>query len=264
MWMQVLAAAGLEVIGEKQPQHWGEHLTAANPDGFYESELVAGIYFRTNPHPISGAFLFPDQTMHHAVKVFIPGLIRTDLAFIDRVIATMRPWRAFARSRARLQALTRAGAGGDDEDDEDNEGVTTLAPGLEWWSENFALVRDVATRRYPVHMQSYDSLLKDPEAAIHAVLRWVGVGDPKRACTVVRRERLGHSEEGEVDRSGLEPRHMEAMDELYEHIHVGKALSQALVDRLNQVDRELRPRLVEHNAVVKAAAMAALVARGGD
>ena len=121
MWMQILAAAGIEVIGERRPQHWSEHLTAANPDGFYESELVAGIYFRTNPHPISGAFLFPDQTMHHAVKVFIPGLIRTDLAFIDRVIATMRPWRAFARSRARLQALTRAAAGAEGEEGEDGE-----------------------------------------------------------------------------------------------------------------------------------------------
>lgn len=254
MWMQILAAAGLEVIGEKQPQHWGEHLTSANPDGFYESELVAGIYFRTNPHPVSGAFLFPDQTMHHAVKVFIPGLIRTDLAFIDRVIATVRPWRAFARSRDRLRALTRAAAGGEE--------VATLAPGLEWWSENFALVRDVATRRYPVHMLSYDSLLADPEGTIAAVLAWVGVGDPVRGCAVVRRERLGQREEGEVDGSGLEPRHVAAMDELYEHIHVGKALSQALVDQLNQVDRELRPRLIEHNAVVKAAAMAALAGDG--
>lgn len=261
MWMQILAAAGIEVIGERRPQHWSEHLTAANPDGFYESELVAGIYFRTNPHPISGAFLFPDQTMHHAVKVFIPGLIRTDLAFIDRVIATMRPWRAFARSRARLQALTRAAAGAEGEEGEDGEVVTTLAPGLEWWSENFALVRDVATRRYAVHMQSYESLLADPEGAIQAVLGWVGAGDARRACAVVRRERLGQPEEGEVDTSGLEPRHMAAMDELYEHIHVGRALSQTLVDQLNQVDRELRPRLVEHNAAVKAAAMAALAAR---
>ena len=46
MWMQILAAAGLEVIGERFPRHWGEHLSAANPDGFYESELI-----EPNPFP---------------------------------------------------------------------------------------------------------------------------------------------------------------------------------------------------------------------
>ncbi len=257
MWMQILAAAGIEVIGERFPRHWSEHLSAANPDGFYESELIAGIYFRTNPHPVSGVFLFPDQTMNHAVKVFIPGLIRTDLAFIDRVIATMRSWRAFARSRERLRALGRVAVG-----PHEAEGAT-LPPGLEWWSENFALIRDVATRRYPVHMLSYDSLLADPEANIRAVLQWLGVGDPVRACAVVHREKLAAGDDGEVDATGLEASHIAVFDELYDLIHRGEPLSQAMVDRLNLTDRELRPRLIEHNAAVKSAALAALAAERG-
>lgn len=255
MWMQILAAAGLEVIGERFPRHWGEHLSAANPDGFYESELVAGIYFRTNPHPVSGVFLFPDQTIHHAVKVFIPGLVRSDIAFLDRVIATVRSWRAFARSRERLRELVRASTHGD------GEQARVLPPGLEWWAENFALIRDIATRRYASHVLSYDSLLADPDASIHAVVQWLGVGDAKKACAVVHRERASaRVEEDEVDASGLEPHHIEIFDELFDHIHRGKSLSQALIDRLNAVDRELRPRLIEHNAAVKMAALAALAA----
>jgi len=250
LWMQILAAAGLEVIGERFPRHWGETLAAANPDGFYESELVAGIYFRTNPHPVSGVFLFPDQTVHHAVKVFIPGLVRSDIAFLDRVIATVRPWRDFARSRERLRALLRANAG-----DADAEEGRVLPPGLDWWSENFALIRDIATRRYAAHVQSFDSLLADPDAAIHAVVKWLGVGDAKQACAVVHRDHGALREVGEVDASGLEPRHIEVFDELYEHIHRERPLGQALVERLNRCDRELRPRLIEHNAAVKAAAM---------
>lgn len=268
MWMQILAAAGIEVIGEKFPKHWGEHLSAANPDGFYESELIAGIYFRTNPHPVSGVFLFPDQTTHHAVKVFVPGLVRSDLAFIDRVIATVRPWRAFARSRERLRALVRAST--NHEEHEGNAGPTglepedeaqTLPPGLEWWSENFALIRDIATRRYASHVLSFDSLLADPDASIHAVIQWLGVGDARRACTVVRRDRPSGAKDpadDQVDSTGLEARHIEVFDELYDHIHRGKSLSQALVERLNLTDRELRPRLIEHNAAVKAAALAVL------
>ena len=254
MWMQILAAAGLEVIGQRFPLNWADHVSAANPDGFYESELVAGIYFRTNPHPVSGVFLFPDQTIHHAVKVFIPGLIRSDLAFLDRVIATVRPWRAFARSRARLRALLLQASPHTHEPK-----APILPPGLEWWSENFALIRDIATRRYASHVLSHDSLLADPDAAIHAVVQWLGVGDASKACAVVHRDRVStNDDDGEVDASGLEPRHIEVFDELYDAIHRGKPLTQALVERLNLNDRELRPRLIEHNAAVKMAALTAI------
>lgn len=274
MWMQILAAAGLPVIGERVPQHWDEQLHAANPDGFYESELVAGIYFRTNPHPVSGVFLFPEQTERHAVKVFIPGLIRSDLAFLDRVIATVRGWRDFARSRERLRALGRPPQGAAVED-----AAPSLPPGLEWWAENFALIRDVATRRYPVHMLSYESLLADPERTIAEVLAWLGVGDAARASAVVHRAGTaapqgeapqggaapqgGGAPQGEapVDESGLESAQVQVLDELHDHIHRGLALGPAFVERLNQTDRELRPRLLGHNAAVKDAALREL-ARG--
>jgi len=36
------------------------------------------------------------------------------------------------------------------------------------------------------------------------------------------------------------------------------------VDRLNAVDRDLRPRLIEHNAAVKTAALAALSVEDGE
>lgn len=254
MWMQILAAAGLPVFGDRFPKHWGEHFAAVNPDGFYESELIAGIYFRTNPHPITGVFLFPEQTRGHAVKVFVPGLVRTDLAFIDRVIATVRPWRDFVRSRERLRDAVQATAG-----HAPNE-APPLPAALEWWAENFALIRDIATRRYAVHTLSYDSLLADPEASVRAVLAWIGAGDPARACAVVRRDRPPAAPAGEVDDADLEPRHLAVFDELYERIHRGRPLDNPLIERLNLTDRELRPRMLAHNAAVKAAALAAIAA----
>ena len=62
MWMQVMVAAGLPVIGEKFPRDWGEVFREANPGGFYESELMTGIYWETNPHPQTGAYLFPEPS----------------------------------------------------------------------------------------------------------------------------------------------------------------------------------------------------------
>ena len=52
MWMQILIAA---------PANWGNTIRDANPSGFYESLLRQGIYWRTNPHPRTGAYFFPEQ-----------------------------------------------------------------------------------------------------------------------------------------------------------------------------------------------------------
>src|SRR5688572_8443921 len=167
MWMHVLVAEGLPAIGERFPAALGDVLAAANPDGFFESELVAGINFQTNPHPVSGAYLAPQATRRHAVKVFIPGLVRTDVAFIDHCIATVRDWRSYVASSRRVRAL--AGA---------DPGDSLLPPALEWWSCNYGLVRDLAIRGYPVHVLSYDGFLRDPERTTSEVLGWIGAGDP--------------------------------------------------------------------------------------
>ena len=71
-------------------------------------------------------------------------------------------------------------------------------------------------------------------------------------------EPLTLDEVDEVDEVGVESQHIAVFDELYDLVHRGKPLAQAFVDRLNAVDRELRPRLIEHNAAVKSAALTAL------
>jgi hypothetical protein len=257
MWMQILVAAGFPYIGEKFPRNWGELLNAANPDGFFESELVAGIYYRTNPHPVSGAFLFPDQTRSHLVKVFIPGLIRTDLAFIDRVVATMREWRQYASSVKRLRSISRESTGR-----EEQERKNQLPPWLHWWSDNFALVRDLATRRYPVHVTTYHRLLSDPEREIHDVVEWIGSGDAEAACKVVNPER--QTQRADVPTpSDVDPRHAQVFDDLYGHVDGAQALSQAFVDKLNETDQELRKQILEYQARAKIDAARTLFAEGG-
>ena len=131
MWMQILTGAGFPAFGEAFPRNWDKTLKDANPDGFYESILRQGIYYRTNPHPQSGAFFHPSQVTRHVVKVFIPGLVRTDrvlenAAHVDAIIAvsaglmpvgtqsaseaqiasdTLRPLASVVRS-ARIAAVT--------------------------------------------------------------------------------------------------------------------------------------------------------------
>lgn len=254
MWMQILVAAGFEAIGEPFPGDWRALLSEANPDGYWESQLLGGIYYRTNPHPITGSFLFPDQTTFHAVKVMIPGLVRSDLAYLDRVIGTVREWRQFCASRVRLRDLYREATGLEPHDALFRQ---ELPPALEWWVDNFALLRDVATRRYAAHVCSYQSLLDDPEKAVDEVLRWLGRGDRHKAIAAIQPRH--QTQKNDVPTPELEPEFAEVFDALYDRIHRGEPLSAAFLAKLNETDRALRPRLLAHEARARMAAARSLL-----
>lgn len=264
MWMQILVAAGFEAIGEPFPGDWHALLSSANQDGYWESQLLGGVYYRTNPHPLTGAFLFPEQTRFHAVKILVPGLLRSDLAYIDRVVATVREWRQFTASRVRLRELYESQFGL-----EPHEQILRheLPPALEWWVDNFALLRDLATRRYAAHVCSYQSLIEDPERAIAEVLRWLGRGDLARAAAAVRPERqtqhaasLAAAPRDSTESLAVEAQDIEVFDELYDHIHRGTTLSAAFLAKLNDTDVRLRPRLLAHEAQARVSAARAMLA----
>ncbi|MEX1365448.1 MAG: hypothetical protein AB1Z98_20140 [Nannocystaceae bacterium] len=238
MWMQILTGAGFPAFGEAFPRNWDQTLKNANPDGFYESILRQGIYYRTNPHPQSGAYFHPSQVTRHVVKVFIPGLVRTDLAFVGKVVATVRHWREYQRSLERLFAME------DEARDASAPPPVRMAPWLEWWDENFALVRDLMTRRYPIHVQSYDGLLADPEAVITKVLKWIGDPDvdPKPAIAAVR---PGNRTQHRPAVDEVPPALAETFDALYEAIDGQIGIPRPLLEKLNATHRELGPRVLE-------------------
>jgi hypothetical protein len=241
LWMQILIAAGIPHFGEAFPRDWGSTLKEANKEGFYESMLRAGIYYATNPHPKTGAYFFPEQVEAHCVKVFIPGLVRTDRAYIGRVIASVREWREFEASLQRLYALEdaeRVRAGGDEAAPPER-----MPPALEWWSENFALVRDISIRRYPVHAQSYDGLLRDPERVIRETIAWLGRGDAERALAAPKPER--RTFERPVS-SSVPSEAAEVFDELYRVIDQKKELANAFLLKLNETNERLHPLLEEN------------------
>ena len=245
MWMRLLRAAGFPPIGDAFPRDWETTLRDANPGGFWESELRRGVYYRTNPDSGTGTYLFPAQTATHAVKVFIPGLIKTDRAFIDKVIATVRPWREYVRSVNRLYAIERdarqAALKG-----EDNAlaPAVFMNPVIEWWVENFSLISDIVTRRYPFYMVAYDSVLDSPEQTLRNVFDWLGDGDVESAlCEVepaLRTQSEVADQEAEVTGVDLEAAVFEVFDALYERVLGQGALDQAFIDRLNQTNEQLR------------------------
>ena len=246
MWMHVLIAAGLPFIGDRFPAGWGELLRHANPDGFFESELMSGINYRSNPHPLTGAYLHPDHTRTHAVKVFIPGLVRSDVAFIDRCVATVRGWREYVAS------VRRVGLEG-----------PSMPPALEWWCNQYALIRDLAIRGYPAHVVSYDSFLRDPARVAADTLDWIGFGDARAAAEVVRahapQTRVRSPDAALAD--GIAPRHLEIFDELHEFIDQGRPLTARFIAALNETDEALRPMVLERQAQLDASTVADIVGR---
>jgi hypothetical protein len=248
MWMQLLEAAGFPPIGNAFPRDWESTIKDANPAGFYESELRKGIYYATNPHPKSGVYLFPEQTRRYAVKVFVPGLIKTDRAFIDKVIATVRPWRQYVRSLNRLYEMEKA-AKKEALDKAKVPDPVYLPPALEWWTENFSLVSDIITRRYPAYMLAYESVLSDPERTLADVFEWLGDGDVEAAVAKVEpalRTQTTDSDSGSgIDDTAIEAEIAEVFDELHDIVVNKRPLHQSFVDRLNEVNQQLSDRIAE-------------------
>lgn len=229
-WMQILRAAGLPVIGDAFPEPFGRPFQAANPRGFYESELVSGIYFATNPHPKTGDWLAPASTRRHVVKVFPQGLVRTDFAFLDRVLVTVRPWRAVAASRSKMASLGSLGP------------TQHVDPALLWWVDVYGVLRDVAIRGYSAHFVAYDRLVDDPEREVSAVLDWIGEGDVAAAVRAVD-PGLRRSTPSGDGVSALPAAVLAIFDELADHIAREVPLSGSFVQQLNDTDAAVRPLL---------------------
>jgi hypothetical protein len=240
MWMQVLRAAGMPVLGEAFPRNWGKvPLRDANPDGFYESILRQGIYFATNPHPVTGKYFTSDDVEGYAVKVFIPGVIRSERAFITHLVANIRSWRAYESSLERLYALEDEGR----PKQPDPADIVRFPAALEWWMENFALVRDISLRKLPFRMQTYDDVLARPGQIIASVLEWIGHGDIEAAVAAVKPQNRTQVDNGESD--SVEPELARVFDDLYAAIAEGKGFSSTLLRTLNDTNKSLLPRLTK-------------------
>jgi hypothetical protein len=232
MWMQILIAAGYEPIGEEFPRDWRESLREANPGGFWESTLRNGINFLTNPDPKTGTYMRPDEVAHHVVKVFARGLVRTDLAFLGRVVATARHWRPHAASVRRIRAL----------EDRDRRGSAPprLDPVVDWFAKNFMLLADMTRRGYPAKVCAYEDVLARPREAIAPILEWIGGGNLDAAVAAVR-----PALEGAFNHAEVHP-HQDACDVLYEALRTGRPPDTPGRKALERTHAAFMPEITAH------------------
>lgn len=257
MWMKILIEAGFPYIGKPYPKNWIHSIKEANEEGFYESPLRRGVYHATNPNPKTGAYLFPQKTKIHAIKVFIPGLVRSDLAFIHRVVGTIRPWREYTTSLRRLYDMEDAFL---QEQPKKERALLspyemavlqrgTLHPALEWWRENYDLIRNFATRRFAFNLVSYQKLLSNPDEIIAPVIEWCAKGsipneklDIDKAIAVVK-PKLNTQKETTITDSPLTPEQEVIFDELHDYFYRQAPLQSSFIEKLNELDLVLSPQI---------------------
>jgi hypothetical protein len=233
LWMRILEGAGYPLIGEAFPGDWQKVIGKANPDGFYESVLRFGVCDATDPRRL----LQPSDVQQHAVKIFVPGLLRTGRRYFRAVIACMRDWREYVASIERFYALEDEGAGNGNY----IPAAERMQPELEWWWENYSMITDAAARAYPIHIQSFDGLLEAPSKVIGDTLRWLGGGDAASAARRVTPSRRTFSRP-EVS-SSLEPEVLAVFDELYEAIGTRGRIGKALLGRMEDTQHRLWPAI---------------------
>ena len=182
MWMQVLRRAGLQSLGEAFPRGWDRRIAAANPRGFFESDYRNGIYYRTNPHPETGLYLAADDLQQVAIKIFAHGVVKTERAYLDRLLICVRPWRAYAASLQRLRDLEAASAR---DPAAKRAREPNLPPPLGWWEEHLVLMRDVHARSLDARWVGYDEVLADPAGHLPGIFAWLGTGDADAAVAAI-------------------------------------------------------------------------------
>lgn len=247
LWMQVLRAAGLPVLGERFPRKFSG-LSALNPEGFWETRLRMGINFLSNPDPATGIYLAPDATRDHVVKIFVQGLVRSDLAYLDHVLATLRPWREHSLSMARLIAAEEAPllASGAPEAlaklEQRRSRLPQHPPVVEWWTQLYALVLDLAIRRYPHRIVTFGRLLRDPAREVAAALAWLGDGEPEPAVAAVRPELRSFHAPVLDPPDGVDEEMIAVFDAVYAAFDEERTLEPALLRRMNETQRRVRAR----------------------
>jgi hypothetical protein len=128
-----------------------------------------------------------------------------------------------------------------------------MPPLLEWWQENYLLLRDIVTRRYRVHVQSYDGLLAGPEKVVRETIAWLGTGDAEAAAKAVKPEHRTQrraSPESNGARLELDPAFEEIFELLYATVDERRPLGAEVIGRFNEVNADLLPRIKEAQKAV--------------
>jgi hypothetical protein len=226
MWMQMLQAAGLPIVGEAFAPEL-EALHEANPRGFFESEHRYGL--EGDAEELEG----------QVVKMFAPGVVEVDEDDLERVILSIRPWREHVASAEKFEALEAEALG--------IPVPQSMPADLEWWFENYVLFGDFSARDYPMMVVAYDLVLEKPRETAERALVFLDVDEEEAAAlapkvAAVVDPALRRADPAEAS-SELPAVALATFDALYERIREREPFDDAFVDRLGATHELLWPSI---------------------
>jgi hypothetical protein len=242
LWMQILERTGFRILGEKFPADWQNSIIEANPNGFWESKFREGINWTTNPTE-GGVYCSPEATKNFAVKVFMAGIVRTDIAYLDKVIVTVRHWAEYGRSLDRLNALEdqylcNMPAGEAKANRLKSKALLrekTLPPEIEWFFENLKFLKDYNLRKYNCQLTAYDDLVGDPEKTLQRVFPWLGFGKVEVGLGAIDDALRGRK----ITRPEVQHPYAEIFEDFYNAL-AKASVPKALVEKLNETSAKLK------------------------
>jgi hypothetical protein len=118
-------------------------------------------------------------------------------------------------------------------------------PEIEWWFENYELIRDLATRRYPFQLIAHGRLLAEPRGTIEKVLNFLDDGqtplDIEAAVSVVEPKLSGRSASN-YQSDHLSTEDIDVFDAVYASVHGDGRLSGELINAINDTQNRLAGR----------------------
>lgn len=254
LWMQILEQAGFHLIGSKFPVEWEKTIRNANPNGFYESKFRDGINYATNSPE---AYVDHESTKNSACKIFLSGLVRSDMAYLHKVIVTVRHWSEYETSLRKLY-IDEMNSLSDRIDDPQSANVLALNQVLiasrldvSWFFENYNFLKDYAARKFPARIYSYDRLLSEPDRVISEVFAWLEFGKTEHGLRAIDTQLAKNRK-----KAAFEPNeHAEIYNEFYHALSKG-TVSSSLMAKLDAVASELKPvwdqQRIDRQAVILA------------
>jgi len=233
LMMQMLDKAGFITIGEKFPEAWDKKMYGKNKEGFFESKFIdQGVNNSTSP------FTHRDDTELSAVKVFTPGLLKTDFHYITKVIVMVRDWREQVESLKKLYKVS-------------SDGVNKYPDGYEYFFAYKNFLDDFLKRGYETCIIDYNDLLQNPEENCERLKSFFGVGRWDLAKNQVK-DKL-NTVKDKVAKSGnhklnpdVEDSFAEMLDKLYNAIKSG-TIDEPMQEQILAWAQSLKPTVDKIN-----------------
>ncbi len=234
-WVDVLRGAGVPILGEALPEGWSESTRADVRPAYFAALREQGVYYKTNPDPFTQGYLEAAESAPFATAMKTEAVLRTERAYLDRVVAAMPHFRSVAAGGGELESV------------------------LLWWSDHFLLLRDAATRRYPLRLVSDEALARDPETTARSVLSFLGVEPTDEAFARARAAppSVALDEPPEIE---LPDTILDVFEELHRRVDRDEGFDRSFLEHLYAVNEALTPHVL-HLKVASLRSQAALRAR---